>query len=674
MNRKENEKKRKLQIRSSLLLRLSAGVLAAVMLATITAGTGISSSRNRTDSAAAEKLNSLDSNRSVQVTAPWEQQKAEDTGGEQTDSSNQFSACLQEANSAVSDKDYTKALTLARECEELAADPSQKAAAMVLKGNIYFYQQEYSTAQQIYDLVLQIKQDTFTTAELYCMLARCSLLLNDPQSAVKNCSTGIKSLAPGDETAADLYVLRGTAYLYSGSYSLATKDFKSAIQMGYKDDETLYEQISLCEYLAGNYAESISAGQKTKDGQSDWIGLSYYAAGDYEKAAEAYEELLNTDQSYYTKAQIESCIAKCRILIGQYDEAISRCNAGLKTGEKSEAPTLYSLRGTAYMAKGENLLAAKDFDAAVSSGYRDAAALNTQASACYYFGEQYDDAIRCGEAAIESAGKDTEAVLWVGLAYYMEQDYKDAALWLERTLKVQQSYCTADELNRILTRCYLLTGQYGDASDAATRGLAAIDPEQPTGTTSAGEMYALRGAAYMSLEEYEKALSDFSSALAAGYSSVYEILKQSTLCDFLLGNYEDAVTNGSQALEHGDGTGDLYYWMGLSYFSLEKYEEAKKTLLLAQKLDDQQENLYFYLGVSCFSLEQYQEAADDFTTSADRGETKERSLYNRGLCMLQLKEYDQAKADLQEAASQETDASVAADAQKLLDSLQAALS
>ena len=73
------------------------------------------------------------------------------------------------------------------------------------------------------------------------------------------------------------------------------------------------------------------------------------------------------------------------------------------------------------------------------------------------------------------------------------------------------------------------------------------------------------------------------------------------------------------------------------------------------------------------SPETYQEAADDFTVSIDRNETAERCTYNRALCMLQLDQYDKAKEDLKAAASQTSDASVAADATDLMEKLQSAL-
>lgn len=297
----------------------------------------------------------------------------------------------------------------------------------------------------------------------------------------------------------------------------------------------------------------------------------------------------------------------------------------------------------------------------------------TQAAACYYFAGKYEDSVRCGEAAMKDETTDTEATLWTGLSYYMLQDYKTGAQWLERALNVNQQYCEKSEIGRILTRCYLLLGDYENASGAATKGLAETGDKTGSGSSMTGEMYALRGASYLSLGKYDSALSDFYSAIAMGYSNAYEIYKQCTLCNFLLGDYKQAVSCGERALDNGDGTAELYYWMGISYFSMNDYQKGEASLLLASKLDDTLENLYFYLGVCSFALEDYQQAADYFTTSINRGETAERCTYNRGLCELQLEQYDKAKADIKSAAEQTTDASVASDAKELQESLAAVL-
>jgi tetratricopeptide (TPR) repeat protein len=115
--------------------------------------------------------------------------------------------------------------------------------------------------------------------------------------------------------------------------------------------------------------------------------MSYYALGQYDKAAQAYEALISSDQTYFTKAQLYSSAAKCRVLLAQYDEAITQCTAGLQTGDTGEAATLYALRGTAYMATSSYSDAVSDYLAAIDNGYEDPASLYTQCAACSYYME-----------------------------------------------------------------------------------------------------------------------------------------------------------------------------------------------------------------------------------------------------------------------------------------------
>jgi len=678
--------------------RILAGVLMlAMLLTTVAVADQVALSKKNAAAAAEQRakneklVNSLDPNGKAVVSRPKEangmdSEAAASNPVEENDADDEFSRDLSYSNTASANGDYEKALEYAQKLEGLAKNDDELAAAYVQMGNIYSRLKKYGDALGYYNKTEGLSQSKFAPSELSSLRARCYLLKEDAQGAIDECADGLSDPRADSATKAELYVFRGAAYMNIENYAAAAADFRSAIDAGSDDAETLKRQIALCDSLTGDKggASASSAGAAPGGterqravvqalGKAGVAALSYYAMGAYDKAADAYTEMLSSGQTYYTKAQIYSCIAKCRIFTGQYDAAIKACGSGIKMKDKSESPTLYSLRGTANMAKGDNLAAAQDYDTAVKAGYSQPKAVYKQAAACYYFAGKYSDSVRCGEAAQSGEAADTEATLWVGLSYYMLQDYKAGAGWLERALKVNQSYCEKSEIGRILTRCYLLLGDYDSASVAATSGLEETGDKTGTGSAMTGEMYALRGASYLSLGKYDSALSDFYSAIAMGYSNTYEIYKQCTLCNFLLGDYKQAVSCGERALDNGKGTAELYYWMGISYFSLEDYQKGDASLQAAAQMDDTLENLYFYLGVCSFALGEYQRAADYFTTSIDRGQTAERSTYNRGLCELQLEEYDKAKADIKSAAEQTTDASVASDAKELQENLAAVL-
>lgn len=582
-----------------------------------------------------------------------------------TEESDPYAYWLSKAGEAAEAKDYGKALTYLSKCELLAPDDKQLAMVLDQKGILLFKQGEYSGAQECFYRILKLDQTEYPPSQMYSLSAKCRLLREDPKGAAEDCALGLSKLQKNDEYEAELYVLRGTANVYLGKYSLASSDYSMAIEKGYADKETLYEQISLCSYLVGDYAQTAQAGEQVISANV-WKSMSYYALGAYDKAADAFETLLGSGQTYLTTAQIYSSIAKCRVLLGEYDEAIAKCTLGLQTQDANETATLYALRGTAYMAKNVYPEAVNNFMAAIGNGYDDPASLYTQCAACCYYMGSYNDAIKYGITAQDGSSADTEAVLWTALSYYELDDYVNAEPWIDRSLNITQSYCTESELYRCLARCRLTQSDYEGAAKYATLGI-----DNSSGTAS-GDLYAIRGAAYQSLGTYDKALEDFYAAIALGYADPYEMYRQCTLCNFLLGDYEQAVSCGERALENGTKEeGTLYYWIGISYFSLKEYKKGKQALTKAAELDDSPENLYFYLGICCFSLEEYETAAKYFSASADRAETTERSIYNRALCYLQLGKYDDAKKDLESVASQQEDQDIAADAAKLLESLKA---
>ena len=179
----------------------------------------------------------------------------------------------------------------------------------------------------------------------------------------------------------------------------------------------------------------------------------------------------------------------------------------------------------------------------------------------------------------------------------------------------------------------------------------------------------MRASAFLSVGQYEAALEDLSIALETDEANAYDLLTQMTLCAFLLGNYEDTLIYGKRALEKGEPTSDLCYWIGLAGISTEQYEEARDALQACRDLDPMKENIWFYIGVCSFSMEDYETAIEQFTASVDANEpAADRSRYNRALCYLQQGDYKNAKTDLEAAAASEA-ADVAEDAANLLESL-----
>lgn len=581
-----------------------------------------------------------------------------------------FAQLLQKSQIAAEEGNYTQALNLAEECLKNAETEDERLLALAQKGNMFFALEYYAAAEECFRSLLSADSadKSFSPGAVYDMLARCTLLQDKPDEAVDYCTAGIDISEEQDEILPGLYALRGTAYMSGGNFSAAINDFQKALDLDYSDPELLEEEIARCQELLENPELASLAFAGGDASAAELEAVSAYLSGNYSKAADCYEQLLGKGGSY-SDAQLYSNIAKCRILLSQYDRAVDNCRKGIALGSTSENGTLYALLGTAYMAKGDNLSAADSFENALNHGYSDRAQLLSQAASCYYFAGRYSDCIRCCDSMPEGAGPN-ETTLWSALSRYAIGNYTAAVPLLEQSIGLQQNYCETDELYRILSQCHFMIGNHSAAVNAATLGIEESEGKSAPDMGLRAELYALRGTAKYSAGQTDSALKDFESAQACGINGIYDIYRQCALWEFQRGDYSKTISAGELALSSGEGTSDLFFVMGLSYFSLENYSSAKEMLRKCEALSPGTDNLYFYLGVCSFSVNDYQDAIDLFTRSIERAESlSQRSMYNRGLCYLQLEDYQSGKEDVQAAAEQTADPSVSKDATELLNSL-----
>lgn len=590
---------------------------------------------------------------------------ATDEGAEVSDAFlNAYTQCAQ----ALTDGDYEAALSFAEACLFLSETDEETVIALAQKGSVLFQLERYAQSEEAYQQLLAMnKKELVSMLSLYSRITQCQLLEGKLEEALQSCNLAFE-LAENDKDRADLYAIRGVIYFYGEDYEAAKEDFEAALQLGYEDTELLRTQIDQCEQLLLTGSTGAAAGNAPpQPTETETNAAVHYFSGDYRQAAVEFRRLLGNSY-YYTDMQLYSNIAKCEYLLGEYASAVESCTAGLSLRGNEERAALYTLRGSAYMALGESALAAADFMSAIERGAADPKLNALQAAICYYFSEDYERCIAVGTPLIDAEGYE-EAAMWVALSQYMVMDFAAAAELLERSVELDQSYCRQDELYRLLTRCRFQLGQYADAIESASRGLTASAGSAPMDESIAAELHALRASAFLSVGQYEAALEDLSIALETDEANAYDLLTQMTLCAFLLGNYEDTLIYGKRALEKGEPTSDLCYWIGLAGISTEQYEEARDALQACRDLDPMKENIWFYIGVCSFSMEDYETAIEQFTASVDANEpAADRSRYNRALCYLQQGDYKNAKTDLEAAAASEA-ADVAEDAANLLESL-----
>ncbi|MCR5826614.1 MAG: tetratricopeptide repeat protein [Oscillospiraceae bacterium] len=586
---------------------------------------------------------------------------------------------------AQSQGDYDAALEQAEECLRLAQTKEERVTALAQKGDALFALERYAEAGETYREILEA--DAADLVSLYVLnskLARCQLLEGELEDALMSCNLALEQ-AESDAQRAEILAVRGVVLYGGGAFAEAKTDFEDALAAGYENPELLQTQIEQCEQQlaaeAGGEQAFAAPGQPTSAAQAQTTmpeptereknAAVYYFSGKYAEAAAEFRKLLGKSY-YYSDMQLYSNIAKCEYLLGNYPAAVENCTSGLQQKGDEERAALYTLRASAYMTLGESALAAPDFEAAIAYGASDPKLNALQAAICYYFSEDYEKCIALGEPLIDEPGYE-EATLWVGFARYMRGELDMAAELLGRSVDLEQSYSRKDELYRIKARCEFQLGRFEQTIASADSGLAAAAELGEENSLITAELHYLRGAACLSIGQYEAARSDLNAALELGAENEYEVLAQLTLCEFLLADYENAARHGEQAMDLGGPTSDLCYWVGLSQFSIEQYEKARSTLQFCQELEPTKENIWFYIGVCSFSMEDYETAIGQFTASIEADEpAADRSRYNRAICYLQREAYEKAKEDLETAANG-TSEDVAADAKALLDNLKAVL-
>jgi tetratricopeptide (TPR) repeat protein len=130
---------------------------------------------------------------------------------------------------------------------------------------------------------------------------------------------------------------------------------------------------------------------------------------------------------------------------------------------------------------------------------------------------------------------------------------------------------------------------------------------------------------------------------------------------------------GNQALSLGSAEldyGTLNSYMGYTYMTLKQFENAETQFTSALEHGQPEASMRYYRGVSRMAQGRAADAVEDFTAAIAVGETTSQCYYNRGACYLQLGENDKTLADMQEVAKINDDAELTAIAQKLIEQLQ----
>jgi tetratricopeptide (TPR) repeat protein len=114
-------------------------------------------------------------------------------------------------------------------------------------------------------------------------------------------------------------------------------------------------------------------------------------------------------------------------------------------------------------------------------------------------------------------------------------------------------------------------------------------------------------------------------------------------------NYEQAITNFTEAIALDDKFAAAYSNRCLVYIQLGKYTKAAEDCTAALQFNPDNREAYLNRGLAYYRLGNYQAAISDYNQVIEHSRDDFRAYYNRGLARFELKDYERAIADYNQA-------------------------
>lgn len=162
-------------------------------------------------------------------------------------------------------------------------------------------------------------------------------------------------------------------------------------------------------------------------------------------------------------------------------------------------------------------------------------------------------------------------------------------------------------------------------------------------------VYINRGYAYGNMQQWNKAIADFSKANeinpnhhgAAYYNLGYAY--------FSLGQLPASIEHLSKAVELDSLAVDAYYVRGVAYYYQKETEKALKDYSKAIAINPRYDKAYFSRGILYANMQRMEDAINDYTKALEINPGNADVYYNRGIQYGNLNKWDKAVDDLSKA-------------------------
>ena len=162
------------------------------------------------------------------------------------------------------------------------------------------------------------------------------------------------------------------------------------------------------------------------------------------------------------------------------------------------------------------------------------------------------------------------------------------------------------------------------------------------------DIYRNRGFAYASIEDYPKAIEDFTKVIELDENNkdAYDGRGRSYICTK---SYLKAIEDFTKVIELDENNKDAYENRGIAYLSLEDYTKAIEDFTNAIELGANNKAVYNNRGIAYSGIGNYAKAIEDFTNAIELGANDKNVYSDRGNSYLRLEDYQKAIEDFTEA-------------------------
>lgn len=236
-------------------------------------------------------------------------------------------------------------------------------------------------------------------------------------------------------------------------------------------------------------------------------------------------------------------------------------------------------------------------------------------------------------------------VIYAGTTINRNNDWKnDFTLWSD-AVKLQPGNPQA---HFYLGNAYREKGNYARAEQHYRKSLS-IEPRQVRALTNMGNMYSEKG-------EFENAIIAYEKALALERGKVYKhtefIYNNLGTAYFRLQNYEKAIENFTVGIAIDPNSPDIFLNRGNAYARLKKFDKAEEDYQQALRLNPNMLEVYKFMGLTYIQSEDFDKAIGVFNEYLKRDRQSEgalRVIASRGLAFNRKGEYRKALQDFSTA-------------------------